>query len=158
MRGPDYDLVVTLEAPRGREIAELIEERVAYSHVHYPPESVHTLPLHLLDRPEIFFWTARLQGALIGCAALLRHADGSGELKSMFIRPAARGLGLAKILLQAVEAKAKELGLSRIDLETGPKSHAALRLYEAAGYRFCGPFAEYKDDSNSVFMTKALAR
>jgi putative acetyltransferase len=95
---------------------------------------------------------------LIGCAALVSHADGSGELKSMFIRPAARGLGLSKLLLQAVEEKAKELKLSRIDLETGPKSHAALRLYEAAGYRHCGPFAEYKDDPNSVFMTKDLMR
>ncbi len=93
MRGPDQDLVITIEAPRGREIAELIDERVAYSHAHYPPEGVHTLPLHLLDRPEITFWTARLAGALVGCAALLCHVDGSGELKSMFIRPAARGLG-----------------------------------------------------------------
>jgi putative acetyltransferase len=93
---------------------------------------------------------------LIGCAALLCHADGSGELKSMFIRPAARGLGLSKVLLQAIETKAKELKLSRIDLETGPKSHAALSLYEAAGYRLCGPFAEYKNDPNSVFMTKDL--
>jgi putative acetyltransferase len=156
MRGPDQHLVITIEAPRGREIAELIEERVAYSHANYPPESVHTLPLYLLDRPEITFWTARLAGALIGCAALLRHADGSGELKSMFIRPAARGLGLSKMLLQAVETKARELKLSRIDLETGPKSHAALQLYEGAGYRFCGPFAQYKHDPNSVFMTKDM--
>jgi putative acetyltransferase len=156
MLGPDQDLVITIEAPRGREIAELIEERVAHSHANYPPESVHTLPFHLLDRPEIVFWTARFQGALVGCAALLRHPDGSGELKSMFIRPSARGLGLSKSLLQAVETKAKELKLSRINLETGPKSHAALRLYETAGYRFCRPFAEYKNDPNSVFMTKDL--
>ncbi|TMJ42247.1 MAG: GNAT family N-acetyltransferase [Alphaproteobacteria bacterium] len=157
MRGPDQDLVITIEAPRGREIAGLIEERVQYSHANYPPESVHTLPLHLLDRPEITFWTARFRGALVGCTALLCHADGSGELKSMFIRPASRGLGFSKLLLQAVEAKAKELKLSRLDLETGPKSHAALRLYEVAGYRLRGPFAEYKDDPNSVFMTKDLA-
>lgn len=157
MRGPDHDLVITIEAPRGREIALLIEERVAHSHANYPPESVHTLPLHLLDRPEITFWTARLEGALVGCAALLRHADGSGELKSLFVRSAARGLGLSKLLLQAVEAKAKELKLARIDLETGPKSHAALGLYEAAGYRFCGPFAHYRDDPNSVFMTKEMS-
>lgn len=97
------------------------------------------------------------KGALVGCAALLRHPDGSGELKSMFIRPAARGLGLSKMLLQAVETKARELKLSRIDLETGPKSHAALQLYEGAGYRLCGPFASYKHDPNSVFMTKDIA-
>lgn len=156
MTGSDPDLVILIEAPRGREIAELIEERVAYSHANYPPESVHTLPLHL-DRPEITFWTARLEGALVGCAALLRHQDGTGELKSMFIRPAARGRGLSKILLDAVETKARELKLSRIDLETGPQSHAALRLYEKAGYRSCGPFAQYKNDPHSVFMTKDLA-
>jgi putative acetyltransferase len=157
MSGPDQDLVITIEAPRGQEIAGLIEERVAYSHANYPPDSVHRLPLHLLDRPEIIFWAARLKGELVGCAALLRHKDGSGELKSMFIRPEARSRGLSKALLRAVETKAKELKLSRLDLETGPKSHAALRLYEASGYRFCGPFARYKLDSNSVFMTKSLA-
>lgn len=158
MPGPDPNLVILIEAPRGRDIADLIEERVAHSHAHYPPESVHTLPLHLLDRPEITFWTARLAGDLVGCAALLRHKDGSGELKSMFVRPAARGRGLSKIMLHMIEAKARELKLSRIDLETGPKSHAALRLYEGAGYRHCGPFAQYKADPNSVFMTKDLAR
>jgi putative acetyltransferase len=157
MYGPDQDLVITIEVPRGREIAELIEERVAHSHANYPPESVHTLPLHLLDRPEIIFWTARLQGALVGCAALLRHADGSGELKSMYVRPAARGRGLSKLLLQAVETRAKELKLSRIGLETGPESHIALRLYQATGYRFCGPFAQYRNDPNSVFMTKEMS-
>jgi putative acetyltransferase len=157
MRGPDQDLVITIEAPRSRDIAELIEERVAYSHANYPPESVHTLPLHLLDRPEIIFWAARLAGELVCCAALLCHEDGSGELKSMYVRPAVRGRGLTRLLLQAVETKAQELKLSRLDLETGPKSYAALHLYEVAGYRFCGPFAQYKDDPNSVFMTKHLA-
>jgi len=48
------------------------------------------------------------------------------------------------------------LKLSRIDLETGAKSHAAIHLYETAGYRLCGPFAQYKDDPNSVFTTKDL--
>ena len=62
----------------------------------------------------------------------------------------------SKLLLRAIEAKAKELKLSRIDLETGPKSHAAIHLYETAGYRLCGPFAQYKNDPNSVFMTKDL--
>lgn len=151
-------VVIEIEAPRGSEIAELIQERLAHSYAHSPPESVHALPLAALDRPEITFWTARRDGRLIGCAALLRHADGSGEVKSMFLRPAARGAGISKKLLAVVEAKAKELALSRLDLETGTDSHAARGLYESAGYRLCAPFAQYRPDPNSVFMTKDIAR
>ncbi|WP_368904712.1 GNAT family N-acetyltransferase [Taklimakanibacter lacteus] len=150
-------LTITAEAPRGTEIAELIRERLAHSYAHSPPESVHALPLDQLDRPEITFWTARLDGALVGCAALLRHDDGSGELKSMFLRPAARGLGLSKALLEIVEAKARDLQLTRIDLETGADSHAARGLYSARGYCLRDPFGKYKEDPNSVFMTKDLA-
>lgn len=151
-------LVIAIEAPRGSEIAELIQERLAHSYAHSPPESVHALPLAALDRPEIIFWTARLDGRLVGCAALLRHADGSGEVKSMFLRPAARGAGISKKLLAVVEAKAKELALLRLDLETGTDSHAARGLYESAGYRLRDPFAQYKPDPNSVFMTKDFAQ
>lgn len=149
-------LTITAEAPRGAEITDLIKERLAHSFAHSPPESVHALPIDQLDRPEITFWTARLDGALVGCAALLCHEDGSGELKSMFLRPVARGLGISKALLRTVEAKAKELKLTRIDLETGTESHAARGLYNAHGYCLCGPFAKYKNDPNSVFMTKDL--
>lgn len=151
-------VVIEIEAPRGSEIAELIQERLAHSYAHSPPESVHALPLAALDRPEITFWTARIDGQLAGCAALLRHADGSGEVKSMFLRPAARGAGISKRLLAVVEAKAKELALTRLDLETGTDSQAARGLYEGAGYRLRGPFAQYKPDPNSVFMTKDIAR
>jgi putative acetyltransferase len=150
--------LIAIEAPRGSEITQLIEERLAHSYAHSPPESVHALPLVALDRPEITFWTARLDGQLVGCAALLRHEDGSGELKSMFLRPAARGSGISKLLLAAVETKAKALALTRIDLETGATSHAARGLYESAGYRLRGPFAQYKHDPNSVFMTKDMSR
>jgi putative acetyltransferase len=152
------DLSIAIETPRGTEIAELIKERLAHSHAHSQPESVHALPLAALDRPEITFWTARFDGQLVGCAALLRHEDGSGEVKSMFLRPAARGSGISKLLLKAVETKAKELRLTRLDLETGTDSHAARGLYESAGYRLRGPFAQYKLDPNSVFMTKDLRR
>lgn len=125
-------LVITMEAPRGTEIAELIKERLAHSYAHSPPESVHALPLAALDRPDITFWTARLNGQLVGCAVLLRHEDGSGELKSMYLRPVARGSGLSKLLLAAVETKARGLELSRIDLETGTDSHAARAAFMKA--------------------------
>src|SRR5262245_53884266 len=71
-------LVITAEAPRGAEIAELIDERLAHSYAHSPAESVHALSLGELDQPNITFWTARLDGALVArhfCAIRMARAN-----------------------------------------------------------------------------------
>ncbi|MEI9988161.1 MAG: GNAT family N-acetyltransferase [Aliidongia sp.] len=74
----------------------------------------------------------------------------------MWVAPAARGLGVSKALLAALEAAASAENISVLRLETGIVSHAALALYSAAGFERCGPFADYRPDPLSVFMEKAL--
>ncbi len=142
--------------PAGPEITALIEERMAHSRAILPPQSIHTFDLSQLDQPDITFWTVRVDGALAGCGALKEEHDGTGEIKSMFIRPAWRGHGLSDEVLQTIEARAREAGLARLNLETGTDSLAARALYEKFGYSYCSPFGAYQLDPLSVFMTKNL--
>jgi putative acetyltransferase len=77
-----------------------------------------------------------------------------GEVKRMYVRPQARGRGLARRLIETLEAKAVEQGCRTFMLETGPTQPEALILYERVGYQYRGPFGDYRDDPLSVFMQK----
>jgi GNAT superfamily N-acetyltransferase len=66
--------------------------------------------------------------------------DGVAEIKRMYVVPAARGRGLARVLLGALEDAARELGHSMVRLDTGPQQPHARALYESAGYRPIGNY------------------
>jgi putative acetyltransferase len=152
-------MAVTLarEPVRGPGIRALLEQSWALSESLYPAESNHHLDEDALDRPEIAFFVARRDGTALGCGAL-KHIDATyGEMKSVFVSPAARGLGIARGLLAAIEAEARAQGLSLIRLETGIRQPEAIGLYEATGFRRIPPFGEYQDDPLSLFMEKTLA-
>ena len=72
----------------------------------------------------------------------------------MYVRPQARGRGLARQLMMALEARAGDRGCRTFMLETGPTQREALILYERLGYRHRGPFGDYRDDPLSIFMEK----
>jgi putative acetyltransferase len=112
----------------------------------YPPESTYLLDVASLRAPDIRFFVARRDAAAVGCGALRLEEDGYGEIKRMFVAPTARGLGIAKRLLVAIEAEARRLGLHTLRLETGIYQTEALGLYAAVGYREIRPFGEYAAD------------
>lgn len=142
----------------GSEIRELLEEHLASMRFHSPPESVHALPIEGLRAPEITFWTAWENGELLGCGALKELDPQQAEIKSM--RTVARHLrkGVATTLLDYIIGEARRRAYRRLSLETGSMAafEAARKLYLRFGFTYCGPFAEYTDDPNSVFMTKEL--
>ncbi len=72
--------------------------------------------------------------------------------------PDRRGSGVASMMLEHIFAEAKARGVSRLSLETGstPPFEPARRLYQKFGFEYCGPFADYKLDPNSVFLTKVI--
>jgi len=121
----------------------------------YPPESCHGLDLAAYERPEVTLFVARADGVAVGCGACQLHGDGSAEVKSMFVAPEARGRGIGRKVLAAIEAAVRGR-VSALRLETGVKQLAAIALYEAAGFRRRGPFGRYRDDPLSVFMEKPL--
>ena len=87
-------------------------------------------------------------GQAVAGGALKRLEPGVAEIKRMYVLPGARGRGLARRLLAAIEDTARELGYERVQLDTGASQPHARALYESAGYRDRpdyndNPFAAY---------------
>jgi putative acetyltransferase len=149
---------IAIEPPDQPETVALLAELDSYLTKLYPPESTYLLDVASLRAPDIRFFVARNDGAAVGCGALRVEEDGYGEIKRMFVAPAARGLGIAKRLLVAIEAEGRRLGLRTLRLETGIYQTDALGLYAAVGYREIRPFGEYAADGpHSRFLAKPLA-
>ena len=150
-------LTIALEPPRQDGVVHLLAQSDAYMAALYPAESNHLLDIAALEKPEVSFFVARNGKAIVGCAALVAAGDGTAEIKRMFVDPAARGLKLGRLLMQALEAHGRELGFSAIRLETGTSQPEALGLYRACGFEQIGPFGSYAADPLSLFMEKPLA-
>ena len=121
----------------------------------FDPEDVHTAGLKELSHPDTLFLVARQGGAVVGTGALVPR-EGYGEIKAMFVSPEARGSGVAAGLLERLEYEARRRGMPVLRLETGDALEEAVRLYQRAGYRPCGPFGPYGEDARSLYMEKAL--
>ena len=142
----------------GSEIAEFLEEHIREMKSVSPPESKHALDLEGLRKPEITFWTVWDEGGLIACGAIKKLDANQAEIKSMRTCVSYRGKGVASMLLQHILKEAKRQGYQRISLETGsmPFFAPARNLYTKYGFKHCTPFSTYKEDPNSVFMTREL--
>jgi putative acetyltransferase len=142
----------------GPEIAEFLEDHIRDMRSVSPPESKHALDLEGLRKPDITFWTVWEHHQLVGCGAIKELDSTHGEIKSMRTRSSHRGKGVGSFVLQHILRVAKERGYRRVSLETGsmPFFEPARRLYRSHGFRDCAPFANYKEDPNSVFLTKDL--
>ncbi|MDI9886539.1 GNAT family N-acetyltransferase [Streptomyces sp. HNM0645] len=85
------------------------------------------------------------------------YADGDAELKRMYVAPEARGLGLARRVLAALEEDARAAGRIRMVLETGTAQPEAIALYTSSGYEPCAKFGHYREYENSRCFAKLLA-
>lgn len=149
---------VLLDDPLTHDVTLLLQEHLDDMRATSPPESVHALAGAALAVPGITFVTAREDGVLLGCGALKLLDPGHAEIKSMRTTYDARGRGVATAVLAWLLAEARRRGVSRVSLETGTGQpfEAAHRLYERHGFVDCGPFADYRLDPFSRFMTLAL--
>lgn len=139
-------------------IAEFLQAHIDDMRSISPPESKHALDLEGLRQPDITFWSVFLGEELVGCGALKVLAPQHGEIKSMRTGASARGQGVATAMLRHIVAEARARGYRRLSLETGAMDFfkPAHRLYRRHGFKHCGPFAGYKEDPNSLFMSLAL--
>lgn len=94
--------------------------------------------------------------APIASGGLRPATDGAMEIKRMYVRPEWRGRGLARVVLADLEARARDLGATRIVLETGMRQPEAIRLYETSGYARIAPFGHYACSPMSVSFGKDL--
>lgn len=151
-------LTIRKEDPAAPDIVALLETHLDLMRSTSPPESVHALDIEALRQPDITFWTARSDGALLGCGAIKALNAAHGEIKSMHVLQTARMQGIGVALVESVLAEARERGYSRLSLETGSTDHfkAARQLYTRFGFTECGPFECYVEDWHSTFMTREL--
>lgn len=112
-----------------RELGERFEEGFDPGNGNPTPDDEALTP------PAGCFLLARLDGRAVGCGALRRLSPGVGEIKRMWIAPRARGLGLSRRLLSALEDQARGLGFERVRLDTNRALGEAQALYRSTGYR-----------------------
>ena len=97
------------------------------------------------------------EGTPIGCGALRLLDAETAELKRMYVIPTARGTGLGRRLVTALEKEARALGVRRLVLETGVRQKAALTLYRATGFHPIPLYGEYcLSPETSVCLGKEL--
>ncbi|MBY8911832.1 GNAT family N-acetyltransferase [Bacillus sp. YC2] len=144
----------------GSDVIALLQNHLQSMALHSPRESIHALDADRLRQPDITFWSAWDGDDLLGCGALKELDSRHGEVKSMKTSPQHVRKGVAKQLLYHIIEEARQRGYQRISLETGSMAafHPARSLYEKAGFHYCEPFANYKKDPNSVFMTLEIAK
>lgn len=106
--------------------------------------------------PGGHFVVALVDGHAVACGGLARYGEREGEIRRMYVAPAARGRGLSSAILGALEEAARVLGYEAIRLETGDRQPEALGLYAGAGYERIEPYGPYVDDPRSVCFRKRL--
>jgi putative acetyltransferase len=144
-----------LDDPR---VVALLELHVVRAQAETAPGSAHALDLSGIRAPDVSFWSAWEGEGLVGVGALKRLSPEHGEIKSMYTAEAARGRGVGSALVGHIVRQAQERGMRRLSLETGswPYFLPARALYARHGFVECGPFGDYREDPNSVFMTIGL--
>jgi putative acetyltransferase len=151
---------IQIDDPARPDVLALLEEHLRNMYELSPPESVHALAVNALKGPEITFWTVRDGDLLLGCGALKELDSTHGEIKSMRTPDSLRRRGAGQAVLAHMINVARERGYKRLSLETGSMASfaPAQHLYESFGFVPCPPFADYRLDPYSLFMTLSLGR
>ncbi len=136
----------------------LVRDLLAELHARYgqPDADPDRLGPPDLAPPLGAFVLAWLEDAAVACGGVRRAEPGVGELKRMYVTPAHRGRGVGRVVLAALEARARALGYERLILETGVRQPEAIALYGSAGYETIEPYGYYRDSPLSVCMAKTL--
>jgi GNAT superfamily N-acetyltransferase len=148
-------LVAALEADLDVRYAE---DDVTYAHL-VPDHDMLTIHDGDVTPPRGVFLVAHLDGVPAGCAAIRPAPTGdteAAEIKRMFVAPEARGRGVSRSLLTALEEAARSFGYRRVILETGTRQPEAMALYESAGYEPIPNYGGYREFPESRCYAKEL--
>ncbi|GAC1329914.1 MAG: GNAT family N-acetyltransferase [Mycobacteriales bacterium] len=116
------------------------------------------LDVSMFRPPEGLVLVAYRDGVAVAGAGFRRQRAEVAEIKRMYVVPAARGLGLARRLLAAIEESAAAAGYRELWLETGTKQPEAMALYASAGYKPVARFGTYADEPDARHFGKPLAK
>jgi len=123
-----------------------------------PEGSAHVLDIPGLKVPSIKFWSLWENENLLGCGALKFLDKNHGEFKSIRVHDNFRNLGNGIKIINHLIYEAKKLGINRISIETGAGKffEPARKLFKKCNFELCEPFAHYKVDINSIYLTKLI--
>ena len=111
----------------------------------------------MFEPPDGLFLVAREDGRAVACGGICRFDETRAELKRMYVVPEARGRGLGRAILDALEEAARGFGYVGVVLETGELHHEALGLYASAGYEPIPCYGAYAGRAISRCFEKGLA-
>ena len=140
------------------EVNQLLKKHFIELRAASPEGSAHVLDIPGLMVPSIKFWSLWQNGQLMGCGALKFLEKGHGEFKSIRIHENFKGKGQSTKIVNHLTNEAKKLNIKRLSIETGSGSFfaPARKLFNNCGFKPCSPFAHYKEDTNSLYLTKFL--
>ena len=140
------------------EVNELLTKHFIELRAASPEGSAHVLDIPGLKVSSIKFWSLWNREKLIGCGALKFLDKEHGEFKSIRIHDNFRKQGQGINVINHLINEAKKLNIKRISIETGAGDFfiPARKLFKRTGFSECEPFAHYKLDINSVYLTKKI--
>ena len=140
------------------EVNELLTKHFIELRAASPEGSAHVLDISGLKVPSIKFWSLWKNEQLMGCGALKFLDEFHGEFKSIRVHDNFRGKGIGIKIIHHLVDEAKKLKINKISLETGAGDFfiPARKLFDNCGFKPCSPFAHYKEDVNSLYLTKYL--
>ena len=123
-----------------------------------PEGSAHVLDITGLKVSSIKFWSLWENEELLGCGALKFLDKNHGEFKSIRVHDNFRKKGNGVKVIDHLIYEAKKLGIKRLSIETGAGKffEPARKLFKKCNFEECEPFAHYKKDINSLYLTKLI--
>jgi putative acetyltransferase len=147
---------IVATSPDSVEAVTLIDALDQDLRERYPGVSPHGLRPEDFKDERLLFLVALADGEAIGCGAVRQLTLDVGEIKRMYVRPAWRRRGIARMLLAELERHARNKGYVLLRLETASGQPEAIALYQSAGYVAIPPFGEYVGNPVSVCFDKGL--
>ena len=141
------------------KVNELLTKHFIELRAASPEGSAHVLDIPGPKIPSIKFWSFWENNELMGCGALKFLDKHHGEFKSIRIHDNFRNKGNGIKLINYLIEEAKNLNIDRISIETGAGKffEPARKLFKKCNFQPCKPFAHYKEDINSLYLTKLIS-
>ena len=141
------------------EVHELLTKHFVELRAASPEGSAHVLDIPGLKVSSIKFWSLWEDEKLMGCGALKFLDKGHGEFKSIRVNDKFRDKGYGIKIVNHLIEEAKKLNIRRLSIETGAGKffEPARKLFDKCKFEPCEPFAHYKKDKNSIYLTKLIS-
>ena len=140
------------------EVNDLLTKHFIELRASSPKGSAHVLDIPGLKVSSIKFWSLWKNDQLLGCGALKFLDKNHGEFKSIRVHDNFRNKGNGIEVINHLIKEAIKLDIKRISIETGAGKffEPARKLFKKCNFEPCEPFAHYKKDVNSIYLTKLI--